>query len=114
MNTSTTNFAGHTPGPLRFNEETSQVTTSILETRNGESGYRVLALVHGSATKHGNANGKLFAAAPSLLAERDRLREVLKAIVDAYGLGSTPETFCRHAHEFIMEARALIAEGGAK
>lgn len=40
----------------------------------------------------------------------ERLVAALRPIVTCYGLGSTPEKFCEHVHDFIMEARALLAE----
>lgn len=44
-----------------------------------------------------------------LLDEVDTLRGWLKEIVDAYGMGSTPEAFCRHIEEPIMAARATLS-----
>lgn len=46
------------------------------------------------------------------LRERDAFAETLKAIVDCYGVGSTPEKFCEHVHDFIMRGRKLLADSG--
>lgn len=43
----------------------------------------------------------------------DALVEVLQAIVDCYGVGSTPEKFCEHVGGFIEEGKAaLVAAKG--
>lgn len=44
--------------------------------------------------------------------ERDRMAECLKAIVDGYGVGTTPQKFAEHVADFIDEARKLLAESG--
>jgi len=49
------------------------------------------------------ANVRLIAAAPELL-------EALKAIVDCYGMGETPEKFAEHVRGFIEDARAAISK----
>jgi hypothetical protein len=48
------------------------------------------------------ANSTLIAAAPSLY-------EALKDITDCYGVGSTPEKFVEHVHDFMMAGRAALA-----
>jgi hypothetical protein len=36
------------------------------------------------------------------------LEATLKPIIDCYGVGSTPEQFVKHVHDFIMEARQAL------
>jgi hypothetical protein len=49
------------------------------------------------------ANARLLAVAP-------KLYDVLKAITDCYGVGSTPEKFCEHVKEFMLAGRDVLAE----
>jgi len=44
----------------------------------------------------------------ALLAERDRLRAALEPIVDCYGMGASPETFCKNVHDHIMDVRDVL------
>lgn len=50
----------------------------------------------------------------NVVLERDRMATVLKAIVDCYGVGTTPEKFCEHISEFIEQGRKLLADSGHK
>lgn len=38
----------------------------------------------------------------------DALTTSLKNLTDCYGVGSTPEQFCKNIHDFMMKARTLI------
>jgi DNA-binding XRE family transcriptional regulator len=42
-----------------------------------------------------------------------RAREILKNIVDCYGVGSTPEKFCRNVSDFMEEGRQLLYDPDA-
>lgn len=45
--------------------------------------------------------------------ERNAVRSLLQEIVDAYGMGSTPEAFARHIEEPIMLARKALSAAAA-
>jgi DnaJ-class molecular chaperone len=47
------------------------------------------------------------------LTEREliaELAEALEKITDCYGVGSSPEAFCRNVHDFMLEGRAVLAK----
>lgn len=49
-----------------------------------------------------------------LLAENQRLRELLQPIIDCYGLGQSAEKFTEQVGPFIIEARAALSDTKAE
>lgn len=49
---------------------------------------------------------------PDLFTEVGRLRDLLKPIIDCYGLGLSPEKFVEQVGPFILDARAALSVKG--
>jgi hypothetical protein len=80
-------FTGHTPG------------TWLARTGSVIAGSKVLACVHnhyhqGMTEAEAEANARLMAAAPDLLAENQRLREALERYADPMNWGYYDESGC--------------------
>lgn len=74
MNTDTTNFAGHTPGPWQAFQGAKDIAPFVAAgTGKRDSICECYTFEHRAEVP----NARLIAAAPELLAERDQLREAL-------------------------------------
>jgi hypothetical protein len=96
----------HSPGPWRyvasdFNRPTEDGSAagSIIADFDDDQWY--VATVE--FAPNWEADKGLLIAAPEMF-------EALKAIVDCYGMGATPEKFCERVHTFMMEGKAVIAK----
>lgn len=91
MTTDTETFKGHTPGPWTFPEAHDKRHSRIVIM--AEAARPAHPIIADSVFRHGHvdyetakANARLIAAAPTLLAERDALRAMLrKALALAKG-----------------------------
>jgi hypothetical protein len=102
---------GHTPGPYLARQESPGTFT--VEKSDGEL-RSILCRLHVEhlCLEHGGtieANALLFASAPALLAERDRLRAFLKIIADGK---QGPHCTLLSAGQMMEYAKAALAEGG--
>lgn len=98
----TTDKHTHTPGPWRFYLQGDSTRYIVTKSRVGAAGssYDDVAHVDVKRTEEGEANARLIAAAPELLA-------ALRAFVDGVQVG--PETSYKD-RERILAARAAIAK----
>lgn len=74
-------FGGHTPGPWKYDQNTlysnKGIQPHIAYTCEGETGYPL--------TDRAEVNGRLLAAAPTILAELKALRKWRETMLDARG-----------------------------
>lgn len=105
MNTATSQFKGHTPGEWRLLNDGRIEATSLYDTddRGGAAPFIVATVRTGlpvaNEKTHGctGANGRLMAAAPVLLRQRDALLEVLRGLLPcSVGVGNLMD---HKAHE---------------
>lgn len=75
-------FEGHTPGP--WVTRTNELSPDYLwiDTKEWMALARVVVRVADKPDPEGEANARLIAAAPDLLAENERLREVLGNLLE--------------------------------
>ncbi len=100
--------AKHTPGPWRDDpvrdNDTGDFADSRIEIRDDDGGYIARAFAH---TNHGvlQANARLIAAAPDLLAALEELSDAVGSTAQA-----TMYHYCRRVREAQEAARAAIAK----
>ncbi len=88
MNTATSQFDGHTPGPWQIDTDTRDGARTLILDRDGllvaDSGAGSNPNDRAAARAECERNARLIAAAPELLRQRDALAEALREVTDRY------------------------------
>jgi len=103
----------HTPGPWSvWNYGESAIDVAVGPIKGGVAVAQIVCTdAHGIATPDamsaGEANAALIASAPALLAQRDKLREALQALLKDWNSRTGDY---RNTHPASIQARAALAE----
>lgn len=101
----------HTPGPYHLTQS-SAGTLDVCKTTGDIRSIICRLHVEHLAEEHGGsikANAQLIASAPSLLAQRNALRQALQAIVDLASPDLTPPSRIAQTAPAFDQARAALA-----